>query len=93
MFFVALIAIPVAAGLVAGSFASTRRPADALAAVCVLLGVAGSLATVLDDDTTDRAASAAFGVTVGVLAAALVYGGWWIARGAMRVAREKAAGG
>jgi hypothetical protein len=92
MFFVALIALPVVAGLVAGTFSGSRLPTAALALLSVALGVAGSIVTVLDDETTDRAASAAFGVTAGVLGAALVYGGWWVARSAMRATREKAAG-
>ena len=88
MFFAAIIALPVLAGLVAGTFTASRRPADALAALCLLLGLAGAVVTAIDSDTTDRTSSIAFSVIAGMVAAALVYGGWFAGRAGMRAMRK-----
>ena len=76
MFFAAIIALAVLAGLVAGTFSASRRLAHILAALCIVLGIAGAIVTGLDADTTDRASSVAFALVGGLVAALLLYGGW-----------------
>ena len=88
MFFAAIIALPALAGLVAGTFTASRRPADALAALCILLGVAGAVVTAIDSDTTERTSSVAFAVIAGIVGAVLVYGGWFAGRAGMRAMRR-----
>jgi hypothetical protein len=88
MFFAAIIVLPVLAGLVAGTFNASRRPADGLAVLCVLLGLAGAVAVGVNADTTDRASSIAFAVGAGVVGALLVYGGWYAGRAGMRAIRN-----
>jgi len=88
VFFAAIIVAPILAGLVAGTFSAARRPADALAALSVALGIAGAVVIGLDSGTTDRASSIAFGLAAGVVGALLVYGGWYAGRAGMRAARN-----
>jgi hypothetical protein len=88
MFFAAISVLPVLAGLVAGTFSVRRLPADALAVVCVALGIAGAVVTGIDSETTDRASSATFSVLAGIVAALLVYGGWFAGRAGMRAIRN-----
>jgi hypothetical protein len=88
MFFVAIIVLPVLAGLVAGTFSASRRPADGLAALCVLLGLAGAVAVGVNADTTDRASSVAFAVGAGIVGGLLVYAGWSAGRAGMRAIRN-----
>ena len=88
MFFAAIVVLPILAGLVAGTFSPGRRPADALAAVCVALGIAGAVATALDSGTTDRASSVAFALVAGLVGALLVYAGWYAGRAGMRAIRS-----
>lgn len=88
MFFAAIIALPILAGLLAGTFSPSRLPAHALAALCIGLGIAGAIVTGLDDDTTDRASSVAFALVGGLVAALLVYGGWFAGRARMRGIRH-----
>ena len=84
MFFAAIIALPILAGLLAGTFSPSRLPAHALAALCVGLGIASAIVTGLDAATTDRASSVAFALVAGLVAALLVYGGWFAGRAGMR---------
>jgi hypothetical protein len=84
VFFAAIIALPILAGLLAGTFSPSRLPAHALAALCVGLGIAGAIVTGLDADTTDRVSSVAFALVGGLVAALLVYGGWFAGRAGMR---------
>jgi hypothetical protein len=88
MFYAAIIVLPVLAGLVAGTFSVRRLPADALAAVCVALGLAGAVVTAVDSETTDRATSVTFSVLAGIVAALLVFGGWFAGRAGMRAIRN-----
>ena len=88
MFFAAIVALPVLAGLVAGTFSASKLPAHVLAALCVGLGVAGAIVTALDDDVTGRAGAIAFAVVAGALGALLVYGGWYAGRAGMRAIRS-----
>jgi hypothetical protein len=88
MFFAAIIVAPILVGLVAGTFSAARRPADALAALSVTLGVAGAVVIGLDSETTDRASSIAFALAAGAVGALLVYGGWYAGRAAMRAVRN-----
>jgi hypothetical protein len=86
--FAAIIALPVLAGLVAGTFSASRRLAHILAALCIVLGIAGAIVTGLDADTTDRASSVAFALVGGLVAALLLYGGWLVGRAGMRAMRN-----
>jgi hypothetical protein len=88
MFFAAIIALPILAGLLAGTFSASRLPAHALAAVCIGLGVAGAIVTALDDDVTGRAGAVAFSAVAGALGALFVYGGWFAGRAGMRAIRS-----
>jgi hypothetical protein len=88
MFFAAIIVLPILAGLVAGTFSASRRPAHGLAAFCFLLGVAGALVFGLDSDTTDRAASVAFALGAALAGELLVYGGWFAGRAGVRAIRN-----
>lgn len=88
MFFAAIIVLPILAGLVVGTFSASRRPAHALGAVCVGLGLAGAVIVGVDGDTTERAASVAFAVVAGVVGALLVYAGWFAGRAGMRAIRH-----
>ena len=76
MFFAAILAAPVLAGVVAGVVSDRRLVPAALAGVCLALGAAGAIVTGLDSDTTDRGSSVAFGVVGGIVAAALVWLGY-----------------
>jgi hypothetical protein len=87
MFFAAIIALPILAGLLAGTFGRSKLPAHVLAVVCVALGAVGGVTMGLDDDTTGRAGAVAFAVVAGLAAAALVYGGWFAGRAGMRSIR------
>ena len=89
MFFASIVLIPILAGLLCGILSVGRRPAHALAAICVALGVAGAIATGVDANTTDRASSVAFGVVAGVVAALLVYAGQLAARATVRAMRGR----
>jgi hypothetical protein len=88
MFFAAIIVLPIIAGLVAGTFSASRRPADGLAALCVLLGAVGAVLVGVNADTTDRASSVAFAVGAGLVGGLLVYGGWFAGRAGMRAIRN-----
>jgi peptidoglycan/LPS O-acetylase OafA/YrhL len=88
VFFAAIIALPILAGLLAGTFSSSRLPAHVLAAVCLALGLAGAIVTAADDDVTGRAGAVAFGLVCGLVAALLVYGGWQVARAGIRSIRS-----
>jgi hypothetical protein len=88
MFFAAILGLPILAGLLAGTFTPNRRAADALAGLCVALGIAGAVALGLDPDTSGGGGSIAFGIGAGLLAAALVYGGWYAGRSALRAVRS-----
>jgi uncharacterized membrane protein YeaQ/YmgE (transglycosylase-associated protein family) len=88
MFFAAIVVAPILAGLVAGTFSSSRRPAHVLAVLSVALGSAGALVTGLDSETTDRASSVVFAVGAGIVGAVLVYGGWYAGRAGMRAVRD-----
>jgi uncharacterized membrane protein len=88
MFFVAIVVLPIFAGLVAGTFSTRRWPAHVLGAICIALGLAGAVMTALDSDTIDRASSVAFAVTAGIVGALLVYGGWYAGRAGMRAIRS-----
>jgi hypothetical protein len=88
MFFAAIIVLPVLVGLVAGTFSPSRRPADSLAALCVLLGLAGAVAVGVNADTTDRASSVAFAIGAGIVGGLLVYAGWFAGRAGMRAIRN-----
>jgi hypothetical protein len=88
MFFAAIIALPVLAGLVAGTFSLRRRLADAFAATCVVIGLAGAVVTGIDSDTMDRVSSVGFCIVAGLVAALLVYGGWFAGRAGMRAVRN-----
>lgn len=50
MFFATLIAAPILAGLVAGVWTPRRSVPWSLAAVCVALGLAGSIAMAFNSD-------------------------------------------
>jgi hypothetical protein len=84
MFFAAIIALPILAGLLVGTFSASKLPAHVLAALCLVLGVAGGISMALDDDTTGRAGAVAFAVVAGIVAALLVYGGRLAGRAGMR---------
>jgi hypothetical protein len=88
MFFAAIVALPFLAGLVAGTLSPARRTTHVLAASCVALGLAGAVVIGVDDSTTDRAASIAFALAGGAVAAALVYAGHAAARAARRSVRR-----
>ena len=88
MFFAAILAIPILAGLVAGTFSASRWPAHVLAAICTALGVAGAIAIAVDSATTGRASSVIFAVVAGAVGALLVYGGWYTGRAGMRAIRD-----
>jgi hypothetical protein len=83
VFFAAIIALPILAGLLAGTFSPSRLPAHALATLCVGLGIASAIVMGLDAGTTDRASSVAFALVAGLVAAFLVYGGWFAGRAGM----------
>ena len=80
MFFIAIIALPLVGGVVAGVVSSSRRVPLALALVCIALGAAGAVAVGVDSHTTDRAGSIGFALGAGLVAAGLVYAGWLGAR-------------
>lgn len=88
MFFAAIIALPILAGLLAGTFSASRLPAHVLAGICVALGVVGAIVTAVDDDVTGRAGAVAFAVVAGALGALLVYGGWYAGRAGMQAIRS-----
>jgi hypothetical protein len=52
------------------------------------VGVAGAIAMGLDSDATNRASNVTFGVVAGIVAALLVYGGWFAGRAGMRAIRS-----
>jgi hypothetical protein len=56
--------------------------------VSVAVGVAGAIAMGLDSDATNRASNVTFGVVAGIVAALLVYGGWFAGRAGMRAIRS-----
>ena len=89
MFFAALVALPVLAGLVAGVTTHRRSVPWALTAVCVLLGVAGAIVMGLDSETTSRPGAIGFGLVSGLAAAGLVWLGFGLGR--LTRASEKAA--
>jgi drug/metabolite transporter (DMT)-like permease len=88
MFIAAIIVLPLA-GFAAGWLGKTRKPADVLAALCILLGAAGALWMGLDSDTIERGSSVAFSAVAGLAAALLVYGGWLVSRRLHRLARVR----
>jgi hypothetical protein len=88
VFFAAIIALPILAGLVAGTSSPRRLPAHALATLCVGLGLASAIVMGLDAKTTDRVSSVAFALVAGLVAALLVYGAWFAGRVGMRGIRH-----
>jgi hypothetical protein len=80
MFFAALIALPVLAGIVAGVSTDRRAVPWTLAAACVALGCVGAVILGLDPDTEGRAGSVAFGVGAGLVSAGLVWIGYGLGR-------------
>lgn len=84
MFFAALLALPVLAGVVAGAVTERRSAPAILAVLCVVLGLAGAIAIYLDAETTDRGSSTAFGIVAGLVCAGLV----WLGFGAARFSRR-----
>lgn len=89
MFFASIIVLPILAGVLAGTFSRSRRPAHVLAGVCVSLGIAGAIALGLDDDTTGRLSAVVFGVAAGVVAALLVYLGQLAGRAGTRAIQTR----
>jgi len=88
MFFAAIIVLPILAGIVAGTFSASRRPAHVPAALSVVIGIAGAVVIGLDSDTTDRDASVVFALAAGLIGALLVYGGRYAGRAGMRAVRN-----
>ncbi len=75
MFFASIVLLPVALGILAGAVFTSRRPTEVLAGLCVLLGIAGAIATALDPDVTGRVGAVLFAVAAGVIGALLVVAG------------------
>jgi len=78
MFFPTLIGLPILAGLVAGVFTGRRRVPWMLSAVCVALGVSGSIVMAFNPD--QRGENVVSGIAFGVACAALVWAGFAAAR-------------
>ena len=76
--FPTLIAAPILAGVVAGVFTGRRRVPWLISAVCVALGIAGSVAMAFDAD--HRGENVTFGLAAGIACAALVWAGFAAAR-------------
>ena len=85
MFFAALIAAPILAGLVAGVWTSRRAVPWGLAALCVVLGIAGAVAMAIDS-SEDRLGNVVFGIGAGVVCAGLVWLGYTLGRISRRTA-------
>jgi len=79
MFFAALIAAPILAGLVAGVWTSRRAVPWSVALLCVALGIAGAVAMAIDS-ADDRLGNVVFGIGAGVVCAGLVWLGYTLGR-------------
>jgi peptidoglycan/LPS O-acetylase OafA/YrhL len=88
MFFATLIAAPVLAGLVAGVWTARRAVPWGLAALCLVLGMAGAVAMAIDS-ADDRFENVTFGIGAGIACAALVWLGYALGRISRRSARPR----
>ncbi len=79
MFFATLIAAPILAGLVAGVWTARRAVPWGLAALCVVLGIAGAVAMAIDT-ADDRFENVSFGIVAGLVCAGLVWAGYALGR-------------
>ncbi|HEY2938503.1 MAG TPA: hypothetical protein VGJ27_01690 [Gaiellaceae bacterium] len=87
MFFATLISAPVLAGLVAGVWTSRRSVPWSLAALSVVLGIAGAVAMTLDS-ADDRVGNVTFGIGAGLVCAGLVWIGYFLGRISRSTARS-----
>jgi hypothetical protein len=78
VFFPTLIGVPILAGLVAGVFTGRRLVPWLISAVCLSVGTAGAIVMAFNAD--HRGENVTFGLGAGIACAALVWGGFALAR-------------